>query len=196
MKERNRQGSATRVAPRASPDFWETPQDATISLLAYEQFNGGIWEPACGNGAISRVLERMGNQVYSTDLNHYGYGHGRVDFLLPDNTDHHCANIVTNPPYNLVNEFILKAVNYPAIGKVALLLRLNHAEGETRFKDVFKEFRPTKVLVFPWRLKFWNERKGEMDSFKYPHAWFVWQAPHCVKTEFDWIDLKFKDAKL
>jgi len=41
-----------------------------------ESFEGQIWEPACGDGAISRVLEAAGYQVISTDLIDRGYGQG------------------------------------------------------------------------------------------------------------------------
>ena len=63
-------------------DFHQTPRIATESLLAVETFTGPIWEPACGLGAISSVLEEHGHDVVSTDLVERGYGTGRVDFLL------------------------------------------------------------------------------------------------------------------
>ncbi len=53
---------------REPDDFYETPPDAVEELLRVERFSGRIWEPACGRGAISEVLEAHGHTVVSTDL--------------------------------------------------------------------------------------------------------------------------------
>jgi hypothetical protein len=62
-----------------------------------ETFEGSIWEPACGDGAISKVLEAAGYTVISTDLVDRGYGHGGHDFLKSETPLG--RNIITNPPY-------------------------------------------------------------------------------------------------
>jgi hypothetical protein len=41
---------------RAAHDFYPTPPEAVRALLSVESFEGSIWEPACGDGAISRTL--------------------------------------------------------------------------------------------------------------------------------------------
>ena len=64
MKDSNRQ----------IDDFYPTPPEATEALLNRCEFNKDIWEPACGNGAISNVLIRKGHNVTSTDLNDFGFG--------------------------------------------------------------------------------------------------------------------------
>ncbi len=46
-------------------DFYATPPEATPALLSVEQFDGPIWEPACGDGAISRQLIATGHDVVS-----------------------------------------------------------------------------------------------------------------------------------
>src|SRR5215470_5861126 len=74
---------APRIVARADHDFYPTPPEAVRALLSVEQFDGPIWEPACGDGAISRVLEEQGHQVTSTDLIDRGYGEADVDFLSP-----------------------------------------------------------------------------------------------------------------
>src|SRR5688572_3703143 len=86
-----------RTADLDGPDFFPTPAWATHALISNELFVGEIWEPACGNGAMSRVLELAGNRVISSDL--YGRGFEEIghNFLT---TDRLCDNIVTNPPYN------------------------------------------------------------------------------------------------
>lgn len=81
---------------REKDDFYPTPPEGTAPLLAVERFDGPIWEPACGQGHMSRVLEDAGHDVISTDLVHRGYGEGGVDFLMEWRP--RAPNIVTNPP--------------------------------------------------------------------------------------------------
>jgi len=42
-------------------DFYPTPKEATQALLDREEFEGNIWEPACGEGHMSKVLIRNGS---------------------------------------------------------------------------------------------------------------------------------------
>ena len=71
----------TRDDGRPDNDFYETPIEATSALLAVESFDGDIWEPACGDGAMSEVIKSYGHDVISTELRESGYGKGGVDFL-------------------------------------------------------------------------------------------------------------------
>src|SRR5262249_33917491 len=65
--ERIRRGIVTGVGmdPYAERgvDLYETPAGATRALLEVESFDGAIWEPANGRGAISRVLRAAGYRV-------------------------------------------------------------------------------------------------------------------------------------
>ena len=76
-------GASNRVAPhRAAFEFYPTPPEATLALLSVERFEGAIWEPACGQGHISKVIETAGHTVVSTDLARcWNYGQGGRDFL-------------------------------------------------------------------------------------------------------------------
>jgi hypothetical protein len=56
-------------------DCYETPEVATEALIRAEQLLTTIWEPACGPGAIVRVLRSHGHVVYATDL---------IDYSSPD----------------------------------------------------------------------------------------------------------------
>src|SRR4051812_23471416 len=87
-------------------DYYPTPPEAVASLLAAEIFDGPIWEPACGSGNISRVLQRYHYPVVSTDLHEYGFGEGGVDFLKE--TRPRAKHIITNPPYGkgLADRFV------------------------------------------------------------------------------------------
>ena len=69
---------------RNAADFYATPPECTIALLnCFEWLFRGrrIWEPACGDGAISKVLEERNFRVVSTDLHDRGYGDSGMNFL-------------------------------------------------------------------------------------------------------------------
>jgi len=70
-----------RFADLDGPDFFPTPAWATHALIDNEKFPGDVWESACGNGAMSRVLTRASSSVRSSDLYDRGYGEAGVDFL-------------------------------------------------------------------------------------------------------------------
>jgi hypothetical protein len=68
-------GASGRVHPNRAPfEFYPTPPEAVRALLSVEVFDGSIWEPACGDGAISRQLVAVGHDVVSTDFVDHGFG--------------------------------------------------------------------------------------------------------------------------
>ncbi len=87
-------------------DFYPTPEIATVKLLEVLKFEGEIWEPACGDGAISLVLERYGYLVKSSDLIDRGFGEVGIDFLR---SNYKTDNIMTNPPFRHASKFIYHA---------------------------------------------------------------------------------------
>ncbi len=140
-----------RFADLDGPDFFPTPRWATFALIENEKFDGEIWECACGDGTMSRVLEETGQPVRSSDLYDRGFGEAGVDFL----TSHSGAdNIVTNPPYNCAEGFVASGVKQ-AKRKFALLLRLAFLEGANRAKTIFANTPPSRVWVFSERITFY-----------------------------------------
>ena len=53
---------------RQKEDFYPTPRYVTEALLDNYAFEGKIWEPACGDGRMSKVIEERYDDVYSSDL--------------------------------------------------------------------------------------------------------------------------------
>ena len=91
-----------RPGGRPKDDFYPTPDYAVTALLEKEPLIGGVWEPACGTGNISKVLTAAGLSVVSTDLQDYGFGIPGVDFLEAKRLL--ARDIVTNPPYKLAED--------------------------------------------------------------------------------------------
>lgn len=170
---------------RERDNYFPTPPHATRALLSVERFEGDIWEPACGDGAMARVLEESGYRVHSTDLIDRGYGTTNRDFLLEYETT--ADNIVTNPPFYLAEEFARHALARSR-RKVAFLCRLAWLEGKER-RRLFTASPLARVWVFSSRVQM---ARGGTDTGKggggmIPFAWFVWQHGHEGPPTLGWL---------
>lgn len=172
-----------RFADLDGPDFFPTPAWATHALVDNEAFAGDIWECACGDGAMSDVLETTGKKVISSDLVYRGYGEGNHDFL---NSWRKAPNIVTNPPYNAAEGFVRSGLER-AGKKFALLLRLAFLEGANRQRTIFTEAPPSRVWVFSERITFYPAGATPKGSGTTAYAWFVWDKDAPSTTELKWF---------
>jgi hypothetical protein len=139
IRKAHENGTAKGTGERNDLDFYATPPPGTLALVqAYRERLEGldfIWEPACGDGAIARVLadELPSCRIIATDLAERGYGLGGVDFLTSGWADgaHGTGGIVMNPPFSdgdrgeggLAARFIRHAVVDLAAPFVAVLLK-------------------------------------------------------------------------
>lgn len=178
-----------RFADLEGPDFFPTPAWATHALIESEIFEGPIWEPACGDGAMARVLEQTGCLVEASDLFDRGYGESGIDFL---NTSRLVDNIVTNPPYNSAEGFVQAGLRQ-CERKLALLLRLAFLEGAGRQREIFSKTPPARVWVFSERITFYPAGAVQKGSGTTAYAWFVWDKQADPNgTELKWLPLGSK----
>ena len=172
---------------REKDDFYATPSASTEALLKAESFEGDIWEPACGNGAISSVLAARGHRVSSSDLVDRGFGDTGVDFLMEWKP--RAPNIVTNPPFKLSTQFVQKALQLTT-GKVAMLFKVGFLEGIER-GPLFDVAPFARLWVFRRRQSFLRggvERvsmNGAGGMIAY--GWFVWEHGYTGKPTLGWI---------
>ena len=171
---------------REKDDFYPTPDSSMLPFFDREGFLGPVWEPACGDGAMSEMMQGYGHKVVSTDLVDRGYGTAGIDFLME--TELLAPNIVTNPPYKLAQEFIQKAIDLGA-QKHCWLLRLAFLEGVKRFNELYAHNPPARLYVFSKRQ---TMIRGDHDeawygSGKMAFMWAVWIKDFKGTTELDWI---------
>lgn len=178
-----------RFADLDGPDFFPTPAWATHALIDNEKFTGDIWESACGNGAMSDVLETTGRTVVSSDLFDRGYGEAGIDFLNGHNR--RASNIVTNPPYNAAEGFVRSGLRHSQ-KKFALLLRLAFLEGANRQRTIFSEAPPSRVWVFSERITFYPAGAVQKGTGTTAYAWFVWDKDAAGGTELKWLEPGYK----
>lgn len=176
-------------SPARVADFYPTPTIAVEKLINYAEFDGPVWEPACGNGAISKYLTSVGFDVVSSDKYDWGFHDFLFDFLehpwdqaFPQGNAP--KSIITNPPYKRAEEFVRKALSVPDC-KVAMLLRLQFLEGQKRRK-LFQEF-PPKVLVFSRRLPRMHRHgwEGKKTTSTMAFGWFIWN--NYTEATIEWL---------
>jgi hypothetical protein len=188
-------GTDSATAAERGNNLYETPVEAVHTLLALERFSKIVREPACGRGAISRMLEAAGHNVILSDIVDYGtadrFGEvqGVGDFLRSTVTHKQWkrrkrpepgVDIVTNPPYGRdLNAFVAHALRVHRPRKMALLLNLNFLCG---FDDPDRNFvletaAPSTIYVFTRRLPMMHRDgwDGPEASSRMNCAWFVWQ---------------------
>lgn len=176
---------------RAGDDFYPTPSWVTEALLRCVRFRGPIWEPCCGDGAMSTVLGRHGYKVVSTDLVDRGFGTSGVDFLACRKVPKGCRSLMTNPPYGdsgshagqsrsptAMLNFLRHALMLTASvqGQLALLVRLQWIAGQ-RAAEVMSVAPFTAVIVLTRRIR-WFERGEDTKPAQHHHAWIVFDHAH------------------
>lgn len=165
---------------RSSGDFYSTPEQCTEDLLERETFDGPIWECACGEGAISKVLKKHNYSVYSSDIEDRGYGDVHINFLEQTTP---FPNIFTNPPFKLGTDFAIHALSL-AEKKVVIFNKLTFLEGIRR-KLIFEQGHLKNIYVYSKRVNLKKNQKetGGMMAF----AWFVFDKTYQGKPTLDWI---------
>ena len=172
-------------------DFYPTPMAGTMALIENENFSGSILEPCSGGGHISKVLEKKfpGQKILSYDIRAEGiYGTGGIDFLKQSAEFYkYPDNIITNPPYLTLTEFIQHSKKI-AKHKIAMLLTLQALGGKNHLGLIWadQKFPLKKVIIIPDRLKFQLYKNS---STMY-HLWAVWDRFHKGEPIITWHQKK------
>ncbi len=176
---------------REGRDFYATPAWVTESLLQHVRFRGPVWEPCCGDGAMSRVLGAHGCQVVSSDIADRGFGTAGVDFLASRTVPGDCRSIVTNPPYGdtgshrgqaksslAMLRFLRHAMALTASvqGQLALLVRLQWIAGQ-RAADLLSSGPFAATIVLRRRIR-WFDMGEQTNHAQHHHAWVVLDHAH------------------
>ena len=184
---KSQQGVSAHGNEREENDFYPTPPLVTKLFLEHEELEGKIWEPACGQGHISKELEKMYDDVISTDLYDRGYGESGVDFL-EDINKKEVDTIITNPPFTLFSEFVEQSKKIGA-NKICLFGKTSYLEGRDRYNRIWtdKKYPLKKVVQYVDRLTL---KKNEVDNRKrgmVSYCWYVFEKKYKGKPTIEWI---------
>jgi hypothetical protein len=192
---------------RIEADFYPTPPENVDCLLQHiipHSSPSLIWEPACGDGAISERLMEFGYETWSSDLFDHGFGTPNMDFLAQTKLPNpNIRAIFTNPPYetiSLIEEqwaylvplarkygirsnkvslaelFLRHAIELmrPVKGQVAMFLRNEFDCGSKRM-DLFSLPPFHKKIVVTKRPRWIADSTG---SPRHNYSWFVFDWRH------------------
>jgi hypothetical protein len=179
---------AAHMWRKESNGFYVEPQWCSERLFAVEKFAGAIHDPACGIGRIAEAARHAGYTTYATDLVDRGYAHfhGCADFLQCDRP--HANNIVTNPPFNRVAQFVKHALILTnGAGKVAVIMlvrRLNAAHwlANTPLARVY--LLSPRPSMPPGHVILAGEKPG---GGRQDFCWLVFAHRHSGPPELRWL---------
>jgi hypothetical protein len=176
---------------REGRDFYATPAWVTEALLQHIRLRGPVWEPCCGDGAMSTVLAAHRYNVVSTDIAERGFGTAGIDFLTCKSMPKGCRSIVTNPPYGDTGSHRGQARSSAALliflrhalaltasvqGQLALLVRLQWIAGK-RAADVLSAAPFAATVVLTRRIQ-WFDMRERTNHAQHHHAWVVFDHAH------------------
>lgn len=181
-------GRTGKDIERVAHDLYPTPAGATRQVISKERElltpEREIWEPACGHGHITGVLEQETDcDIVSSDLVNYGFGEVE-DFL---ETERQTNIIFTNPPFSLAEEFIRKGLEV-ADTAIIILARLGFLVSLRRGRGLWVEHPPSRIWVHSGGLPYWKEEHGWKRGGAFDHAWFVWdKTEESESTSLGWL---------
>lgn len=186
-----------RSEPDDSLDDFPTPPWATRALIekviqpAFARPLSGlsVSEPACNRGYMARPLAEYFRHVHASDVFDYGWAgqHAVVDYLFPGNIEP-AQFTITNPPFRLAEEFILKSFDGPNWLGTAVIVRNAFLEGAERYRNLFLPRPPTIYAQFVERVimtkgivrdpskQYWDEaaKKWRRPSTATSYCWLIW----------------------
>ena len=181
-----------RHEKKDSLDYFPTPPWATRALfqsvilpMGFVHYNDVCLEPACGGGHMVKVLQEYFDKVESCDI--ADYGQDRIADFLSKDVEQECDFIITNPPFNLAEEFVIKALSMTR-KLVAVFARTQFMEGIGRYERLFKPNPPTIIAQFTERVPIVKGRLSATASTATSYAWFVWRTDQDNdQTQLVWI---------
>ena len=165
-------------------DYYVTPVDKITEFLnvfckyenVFTRNNVKILDPCSGgdpkNGMSYPIALNLLNvvDIDTVDIREDSQAQIKGDYLALDLKDKYDV-IITNPPFNVSKDIILKALDDVKDGGfVIMLLRLNYFGGKVR-QDLWTNYMPKYCFVHNKRISFTDN--GKTDSIEYCHM--VWQ---------------------
>ena len=158
-------------------------KDVEDFLSVGHQAEKMVWLDPCAGGDEKHPMsypkfieENLGGKVETIDIREDSLAEVKGDYLLMD-MPHEYDIIITNPPFNIAQQIIEKAMkDVQEGGYVIMLLRLNYLGSQQR-KAFWEKYPPQRIYVHRKRMTF--QDNGGTDSIEYMHC--VWQKGELSK---------------
>ena len=172
---------------RERDDFYSTDPVAIQLLDKHGLLDKEVayWETACGSGKLAKELIRLGYDVSrASDLFDRGYGDVGVDFFKCNEVFE--GNLITNPPYKYINEWIQHSIDL-ASRKSYVFCRIQTIESIKRW-HIFKNNPPTLICPFVQRVKCYKNDDTSYKSSAVCYSWFIWDnTVNNGETKVKWL---------
>ena len=188
---------------REEKDYYATPTVEVINILNELKFDFSdkkILEPCVGGGhmavGINRYLEdndqfrvrRIGTDIQDRGFkDEYWQTEYGFDFLTDDYPHDEADVIIMNPPYSILEPFLIRALEISQ-EKLIVLCRMQVLEGEGRYLKIFKDNPPTDIYQYVDRIQCWKNGKEPEGSSAQGYCWLVWDKLNPVDyPRLHWI---------
>jgi hypothetical protein len=194
------QGKGKAPMADRGADSYPSPPVAVQALMSVERLPKAIWEPACGDGSgMVLPMRASGRTVLASDVTDRGcpvsFAHCFLsDIAIPGLEGGKLSlapqAIVTNPPYEHADAFILRALSLAP--EVYMLMRLTYLEGldgKKRYSGdrsrILERSGLRRVWVFRERLPALHREGWEGPKVPNPtaYAWLCWRQGYRGKAE-------------
>jgi len=184
---------AQRIEPTNSLDDFPTPPWATRALIehvlqveAMPLADLTCLEPACGAGHMAKALAEYFKAVTCWDIHDYGYGQQK-DFLKGPYELGSSDWVITNPPFRLAEEFVIRSLAVANFG-VAILARTVFIESVGRYERLFKSRPPSIYAQFTERVPMVKGRLDKKATTATSYCWLIWLKSAITETpKLIWI---------
>lgn len=197
---------------RQAEDYYSTPTEEVTNILEtlnIDFTNQSILEPCAGGGhmlsAIYDYIQNMDNvNLIATEIMtrpscddklKIEYGK-QYDFFNDDYPYKSVDWIIMNPPYSVIEPFVMKSLGIANKG-IIMLGRLQFLEGKARYENILKDNPPSEVYIYVDRIScFKNGNVNQKMASAQAYAWFVWRFDKEVtKPEIKFIRRANKKAE-
>lgn len=182
---------------RSPDDFDPTPPEPTRALIHHEGARlrdfKRIWEASAGDGAMVRVLEEAGFDVFGSDLIDRGAGYEIKSFYDYTREDRPSECSVQNPPFKEANwghgkaRWLIHALEELELEYMALLMPWQFP-GAANLGPFWAKHPPARVYLMRWRIDFTG-----MGASPMLNAWYVWDSEwegETVLRMMDTVDIR------
>lgn len=181
---------AQRVEANDSRDDFPTPPWATRALCEHilsrsELAQQSCLEPACGRGYMAKPLAEYFASVDAADAFQYGFAPVRDFLRYPYEAASHDW-VITNPPFRLAEEFVLRSLVVARRG-VAILARTVFLESSGRYRSIFSKTPPSAFAQFVERVPMIKGIVDQKASTATGYAWLIWDKQHSGPPELRWV---------
>ncbi|MGM5033545.1 SAM-dependent methyltransferase [Tardiphaga sp. 803_E3_N1_3] len=128
---------------------------------------------------MAKVLSEYFGEVHASDVHPYGFGAVR-DYLDVPYEANAVDWVITNPPFNLAEEFVQRSLIVARRG-VAILARTVFIESVGRYRNLFLETPPAIFAQFSERVPMVKGRLDRKASTATGYAWLVWLREEVVQ---------------